>query len=302
MCREVALIRTDTNLKPSRALVGIDNNLPFYRFYRRSFSTLNLKDLNNEELCEIYNQGKKEALDFIISNNKKLIYSRVSKYGNLYNNNLDFDDLVQHGNIGLIKAIERFDKNRNTKFSTYSTWWIDKEILKGIFDSGFLIRIPNHKFEDIQKVGSVIKDMGKVTNEDLTQIALQCGMDKTKVKEAMAIINEQLNIFSLNNIITKDNDTEFLNVIPDDSEKSIDNIIEESELSKELLAALSILSSREKKIMQLRYGLEDDIPRTFEEIGRIFNLSKERIRQIEIKCLKKLRTSEYMKSLKDYVK
>lgn len=300
MYKEIPLKSQDTNSTNAEVLMNIDTNLIIDRFHRLPFIPLNLENLNNEDLCTLYHGGKKEALDFILNNNKKLIYSRVLKYGNLYNNNLNFDDLVQHGYIGLIKAAERYDHTRNTKFSTYSTWWIDKEILKGIFDSGFLIRIPSHKFEEIQKVWHVIKDMGNINDGDIRKIASKSGIVKNKVKEAIYIINNQLNIFSLNNIITKDGDTEFINTIQDNSDISMDNIIEKKELSIELSKALNILSERERKILKLRYGLEDCEPMTLEEIGIIFNLSKERIRQIEIKVLKKLRESNYINTLNQF--
>lgn len=268
---------------------------------KTSLDYKNLKKLSNEQLCILYKQGNEEVLPAIIEKNEKLIWSRVSKHRNYLKHKLDDEDLFQSGVIGLIKAVKKYNNDQGANLVTYSVWWIDQAIKRDIIDLGFTIRIPVHMVDTIIKVNRIISKNNFLSKEEILKIAEQEGISEEVYNLAYKLMSYILSPSSLNTLIGEDEDTELIDYIVDEDMESVETIVEEKFLRNTIQILLDTITAREEKIIRLRFGLDDGIPRTLEEIGKEFGLTRERIRQIESKALRKLRHPIRSNKIRNYL-
>ncbi len=242
--------------------------------------------------------GDESAKQKLIESNLRLVVSIAKRY--LGKTSMSFSDLIQEGNMGLIKAVERFDYRRGFHFSTYGTWWIRQAISRAIADQARTIRIPVHMVETINKLGRVTRMLWQKLGREPTEaeIAESMGMSEEKIGEIRKIALEPT---SLETPTGEEGDSEFYDFVEDENAKSPSENIIQMMLKEQLLAVIETLTPREQKVIRLRYGLDDAHPRTLEEVGKEFNVTRERIRQIEAKALKKLRNPSRSKKLKDFI-
>ena len=249
------------------------------------------------ELAKRVLAGDEEAKEELIQCNLKLVVSIAKHY---VNRGMDFLDLIQEGNLGLMKAVDKFDYTRGFKFSTYATWWIRQAITRAIADQARTIRIPVHMVETINKVIRVSRQLLQELGHDPSpnEIAAEMNMPVEKVREILKIAQEPV---SLETPIGEEEDSHLGDFIPDEGASEPSEAASFTLLKEQLMDVLSTLTPREEKVLKLRFGIEDGRTRTLEEVGKEFNVTRERIRQIEAKALRRRRHPSRSKKLKDFL-
>lgn len=251
---------------------------------------MKLSDLSNEEIVSQFQRGNQNALAALVEKNQGLVRSRASYFFRSHGNDLDLEDLVQSGMLGMIRAAEKFDLSLGYKFTTYAYKWIDKAIRKAINKEGHTIRIPAGKYLKLNKLKQILKANPEASDEELYKILENEGIDKKQADDLFLINRNQVNSTSLNINLDSEDSTgdELMDMVGDES-TPVDMLILEKDMEEFLIKALDQLTEREKQIIIYRYGLDNEKPKTLEEIGKIYNLSRERIRQIENQALGKLK-------------
>ena len=268
------------------------------RMYLKEIGKVPLLSADEEiNLAIRMEKGDNEAKRRLAEANLRLVVSIAKRY---VGRGMLFLDLIQEGNLGLIKAVEKFDYRKGFKFSTYATWWIRQAITRAIADQARTIRIPVHMVETINKLIRVsrqlLQELGRDPHPE--EIAKEMNMSVEKVREIMKISQEPV---SLETPIGEEEDSHLGDFIPDDDVPAPAEAAAFTLLKEQLLGVLDTLTPREEKVLKLRFGLDDGRARTLEEVGKEFNVTRERIRQIEAKALRKLRHPSRSKKLKDYL-
>jgi RNA polymerase primary sigma factor len=268
------------------------------RMYLKEIGKVPLLSSDDEiELAKKMENGDEEAKKRLAEANLRLVVSIAKRY---VGRGMLFLDLIQEGNLGLIKAVEKFDFRKGFKFSTYATWWIRQAITRAIADQARTIRIPVHMVETINKLIRVSRQLLQELGRDPTpeEIAKEMGMSEDKVRDIMKISQEPV---SLETPIGEEEDSHLGDFIPDDDAPAPAESAAFTLLKEQLIDVLDTLTPREEKVLRLRFGLDDGRARTLEEVGREFSVTRERIRQIEAKALRKLRHPSRSKKLKDFL-
>ncbi|MBQ5887154.1 MAG: RNA polymerase sigma factor RpoD [Clostridia bacterium] len=268
------------------------------RMYLKEIGKVPLLDADRELLlAQKMSEGDQRAKQELVEANLRLVVSIAKRY---VGKGMFFLDLIQEGNLGLMKAVEKFDYTKGYKFSTYATWWIRQAITRAIADQARTIRIPVHMVETIHKVSRVsrqlLQERGHEASAD--EIAEVIGMSPEKVREIMKIAQDPV---SLETPIGEEEDSHLGDFIPDDDSPAPADAASYALLREQLSEVLHTLTPREEHVLKLRFGLDDGRTRTLEEVGKEFNITRERIRQIEAKALRKLRHPSRSKRLKDYL-
>ena len=268
------------------------------RMYLKEIGKVPLLEADRElYLAECMAKGDEKAKDELVEANLLLVVSIAKRY---VGKGMFFLDLIQEGNLGLMKAVEKFDYTKGYKFSTYATWWIRQAITRAIADQARTIRIPVHMVETIHKVSRCQRQLLQELGHEATaeEVAERIGMSPDKVREIMKIAQDPV---SLETPIGEEEDSHLGDFIPDDDSPAPAEAASYELLKEQLEEVLHTLTSREEHVLKLRFGLEDGRTRTLEEVGKEFNITRERIRQIEAKALRKLRHPSRSKRLKDYL-
>ena len=268
------------------------------RMYLKEIGRVTLLSLEEElDLAKKMAEGDETAKRRLVEANLRLVVSIAKRY---VGKGMFFLDLIQEGNLGLMKAVEKFDYQKGYKFSTYATWWIRQAITRAIADQARTIRIPVHMVETIHKVSRASRQLLQENGKEPTaeEIAKVLGMPAEKVREIMKIAQDPV---SLETPIGEEEDSHLGDFIPDDDSPAPAEAASQSMLREQLIEVLRTLTPREEQVLTLRFGLEDGRPRTLEEVGKVFRITRERIRQIEAKALRKLRHPSRSKRLKDYL-
>lgn len=275
--------------------VGIEDHV---RMYLKEIGKVPLLNAEEEvELAKQIEEGSEEAKQKLNEANLRLVVSIAKRY---VGRGMQFLDLIQEGNMGLLKAVDKFDYRKGYKFSTYATWWIRQAITRAIADQARTIRIPVHMVETINKLTRVQRQLCQKLGKEPTpdQIAKEMGMPVEKVREIIKISQEPV---SLETPVGEEEDSHIGDFIPDEDTQTPAESAAQTLLREHIIEVLNSLTPREQRVLRLRFGLDDGRPRTLEEVGKEFNVTRERIRQIEAKSLRKLRHPTRSKKLKDYI-
>ena len=277
-------------------LEGVSTEDPV-RMYLKEIGNVPLLTTEQEvELAKRVEAGDEEAKKQLTEANLRLVVSIAKKY---VGRGMPFLDLIQEGNMGLMKAVDKFDYTKGYKFSTYATWWIRQAITRGIADTGRTIRVPVHMVETIKTLRmtrTLLQELGREPTPE--EVAERLNVSVSRVREVLKISRDPV---SLDTPIGEEDDSHLGDFIEDDSALSPADSAAFSMLRAELATALESLTDRERQVVKLRFGLEDGRARTLEEVGKEFNVTRERIRQIEAKALRKLRHPSRSKRLKDFL-
>ena len=268
------------------------------RMYLKEIGKVPLLTAEEEvELAKRMEKGDKEAKKKLAEANLRLVVSIAKRY---VGRGMQFLDLIQEGNLGLIKAVDKFDYRKGYKFSTYATWWIRQAITRAIADQARTIRIPVHMVETINKLSRVQRQLLQENGREATPEEIAKAMDITpaKVREIMKIAQEPV---SLETPIGEEEDSHLGDFIPDTEMMVPPDAAAYSLLKEQLMEVLNTLTDREQQVLRLRFGLDDGRARTLEEVGSQFGVTRERIRQIEAKALRKLRQQKKKKKLRDFI-
>jgi len=292
---DVELDESDIDISNLPDGISIDDPV---RMYLKEIGKVPLLSADQEiELAKRMEKGDQEAKKKLAEANLRLVVSIAKRY---VGRGMLFLDLIQEGNLGLIKAVEKFDYTKGYKFSTYATWWIRQAITRAIADQARTIRIPVHMVETINKLMRVSRQLLQELGRDPQpeEIAKRMEMPVTKVREIMKISQEPV---SLETPIGEEEDSHLGDFIPDEDIPVPAEAAAFTLLKEQLIEVLDTLTEREQKVLRLRFGLDDGRARTLEEVGKEFSVTRERIRQIEAKALRKLRHPSRSKKLKDYL-
>jgi len=256
-----------------------------------------LKKDEEVALAKRVEQGDEEAVELLIRSNLRLVVSIAKKY---LGRGLSMLDLIQEGNMGLMKAVKKYDWRRGFKFSTYATWWIRQAITRAIADQARTIRIPVHMVETINKFHRISRRMAQELGREPEpeEVAKEMGLEPEKGREIIKIAQEPT---SLQKKVGDDDDSSLGDFIEDEMVMSPDDAASAELLKEQVRDVLDSLTPRERKVLELRFGLEDGRSRTLEEVGKDFGVTRERIRQIEAKALRKLKHPTRARKLKDYL-
>ncbi len=268
------------------------------RMYLKEIGRINLLTSDEEyEYALLAEEGNEEAKRILAESNLRLVVSIAKRY---VGRGMSFLDLIQEGNIGLMKAVDKFDPSKGYKFSTYATWWIRQAITRAIADQARTIRVPVHMVETINKLARIQRQLTQELNREPTEQELASKMDMSpdKIREVLKISQEPV---SLETPIGEEDDSHLGDFVPDERMLSPEEYATKELLKEELESVLLTLTEREEKVLKLRFGLDDGHCRTLEEVGQIFGVTRERIRQIEAKALRKMRHPSRSKKLKDFL-
>jgi RNA polymerase primary sigma factor len=268
------------------------------RMYLKEIGRISLLSSDEEmEISKKVADGDEEAKKILAESNLRLVVSIAKRY---VGRGLLFLDLIQEGNIGLMKAVEKFDYDKGYKFSTYATWWIRQAITRALADQARTIRVPVHMVETINKMSRIQRQLTLELNREPSdeEIAKKMGVGVDKVREVLKISQEPV---SLETPIGEEDDSHLGDFLKDESSLSPEEYTENEILKEEIKEVLMSLQAREQEVLELRFGLTDGTCHTLEEVGKKFNVTRERIRQIEAKALRKLRHPSRAKKLKDFL-
>ncbi|MBR2909427.1 MAG: RNA polymerase sigma factor RpoD [Clostridia bacterium] len=292
---ENTVIQSDDEIEELMNKASIDDPV---KMYLKDIGKVPLLTPEGEvELAVRMLEGDETAKRRLSESNLRLVVSIAKRY---VGRGLLFLDLIQEGNFGLMKAVEKFDYTKGYRFSTYATWWIRQSITRAIADQARTIRIPVHMVETINKQLRVARGLLQTLGREPTteEIAKEMGITEEKVREVQKIAQETV---SLDTPVGEEEDSNLGTFLQDESAANPAESATAMMLKEQLLDVLNTLTPREQKVIMLRYGVDDGHPRTLEEVGREFNVTRERIRQIEAKALKKLRHPSRSKRLKDFL-
>ncbi len=292
---ENTVIQNDNEIEELMNRASIDDPV---KMYLKDIGKVQLLSSDEEvELAVRMVNGDESAKRRLSEANLRLVVSIAKRY---VGRGLLFLDLIQEGNFGLMKAVEKFDYTKGFRFSTYATWWIRQSITRAIADQARTIRIPVHMVETINKQARVARNLLQTLGREPTpeEIAKEMGISEEKVREIQKIAQETI---SLDTPVGEEEDSNLGTFLQDESAANPAESATNLMLKEQLLDVLNSLTPREQKVIMLRYGVDDGHPRTLEEVGREFNVTRERIRQIEAKALKKLRHPSRSKRLKDFL-
>ncbi len=275
--------------------IGVDDPV---KMYLKDIGRIPLLTaLEEGDIARRVREGDEEAKKKLCESNLRLVVSIAKRYTG---HGMQFLDLIQEGNLGLLKAVDKFDPEKGFKFSTYATWWIRQSITRAIADQARTIRIPVHMVETINKLTKVSRSLTQELGREPTpaEIAERMDITEEKVREIQKIAQDPV---SLDTPIGEEDDSHLGDFIEDQSVQAPSDAVDDNMLRESLLKVLGTLTPREEKVIRLRYGLDDGKARTLEEVGKVFNVTRERIRQIESKALRKLMHPARKNSLKEYL-
>ena len=286
------VVDADTSVDDSN---GVDDSV---KMYLKEIGKIELLNADQErEIAQRMADGDEDAKEMLINSNLRLVVSIAKKY---MNRGLSLLDLIQEGNIGLIKAVDKFDYTKGFKFSTYATWWIRQAITRAIADQARTIRIPVHMVETINKLTRVqrqlVQDLGREPTTE--ELAKEMGMDAAKIREIQKISQDPI---SIDKPVGEEEDSHLVDFISNDELAAPEEEVARILLKEDLIKALGTLTERERKVIELRFGLKDGVPMTLEQVGKKLGVTRERIRQIEAKAIRKLSRASSSKKLEGYI-